>query len=55
MPFLQEPAPPPISGRLFVATTITTDTNSVCDSCQALQAEREGETCQHTAHSGGTL
>ena len=36
-------------------TTLAVDTNSVCDSCQALQAEREGETHQHTGHSGGTL
>ena len=36
-------------------TTLAVDTNGVCDSCQALQAEREGETHQHIGLSGGTL
>ena len=34
---------------------VDTSTCSACCSCQALQAEREGQTHQHTPHSGGTL
>ena len=43
---------------LLLPGTITThavDTSSVCCSCQVLQAEREGQTHQHTCHSGRTL
>ena len=34
---------------------VDTSTCSACCSCQALQAERGGQTHQHTPHSGGTL
>ena len=33
-------------------TTHAVDTSSACCSCQALQAEREGQTHQYPGHSG---
>ena len=44
----RQPVPTVILLLPGTITTLAVDTNSVCDSCQALQTEREGETHQHT-------